>query len=115
MASAPPGVVAVPTTVAPACPNSSAMALPMPRLAPLTRAISFSSDILFSNGSEPHLDRQGCRQAGRVIYRQGLDRLVDTLVESGQDLAWPHLETMIDSLPTHGLHRFHPAHRAVQL
>ena len=39
MAAAPLSLVAVPTTVAPACANVSAIAAPMPRDAPVTNAI----------------------------------------------------------------------------
>ena len=46
--AAPASVVAVPTTVAPCAPSSSAIARPIPRVAPVTSATCFSSCITLS-------------------------------------------------------------------
>src|SRR6185312_6926886 len=63
-AAAPSALVEVPTTLAPAPASARAIALPIPREAPVTSATSFLSIRSSSYGCER------CGERGRVLHRQ---------------------------------------------
>src|SRR5690606_30429486 len=108
MASAPAPDVAVPTTVAPAAANSRAMARPMPRDAPVTRAI-----LPASTGSDMSASQsiQRLPQGRRIGDVERIDFAVDALDQTGQDLARAAFDDVGDAVSLHGLDGFHPADR----
>src|SRR5690606_18478442 len=108
MAWAPVSDVAVPTTVAPAAASSRAMARPMPREAPVTRAI-----LPASTGSDMSASQSFQRffQGRRISDVEGVDFAVDALDQSRQDLAGPAFDDVGDAVLLHGLYGLHPADR----
>src|SRR5574340_130098 len=111
IARAPVSLVAVLITVAPCLPSSSAMAWPMPRLAPVTSAICPSSVMPYSLRE----CSQGLLQCLTVIDRQGLLAGVDAFVQPCQHLAGGAFDVVGDALFAEFQHGFHPAHRRIQL
>src|SRR5512133_297684 len=112
MACAPLSLVAVPITVAPCLPSSSAMAWPMPREAPVTSAIcpcSVMSPLPLCECSQCGFERFA------IVNGQGLLVGVDALVESGQYLARRAFHVVGDTLFAECLHGLDPAHRRIQL
>src|SRR5665213_3889602 len=111
MAAAPAALVAVPTTRAPALPRASAMARPMPREAPVTRARSFSSMDSSSAAGERSL------HACRVLKREArkIRAPLDTTVERGQHLAGAAFNERLDMGCNDRAHGLGPMHRACQL
>src|SRR5690606_3643379 len=125
MAAAPDSEVAVPITAAPRLPSSSAMAWPIPRLAPVTTAIlpamlmflcSCCSDCVvrltcwWRSGA-----RQRFLQAVRVIDRGDLQFGIDTLVEAGEDLAGAEFNQARDAACAEAAYRLYPGYRIVDL
>src|SRR5690242_16210832 len=84
------------------------MALPMPRVAPVTSAMSWFSISSSCRG-------QGGLQRDGIVDRMGFHCLVYTSGEAHQHLAGTELELLLRSFPGELLHRLHPAHRAVEL
>src|SRR5574337_346050 len=136
IATAPPLLVAVPMTVAPIPANSSAIAAPMPRLAPVTRAISPCSGLFM--GRAPRDQGMRCREKGSVRRRRAcgtrsgpfgacglelgrgadracLDAFVDTLDQAAQHLARPALGSACSARRRQGLYALGPANRQIQL
>src|SRR3989338_5941552 len=95
MDCAPASLVAVPITVAPCLPSSSAMAWPMPRLAPVTSAICPSSVMLRSlcKCSQSQLQRFA------VVDGQSLLVGVNAFVQPGQHFARRAFDVVGDALP----------------
>src|SRR3981081_1446986 len=97
-AEAPAALVDVPTTVAPAPPNAIAIALPMPREAPVTRATCFSSMRNSPAGG-------GLRSGERSIHGRGIFQrhefeagpLLDAAIECREHLAGPTLDHLSDT------------------
>src|SRR5690606_10190068 len=113
IAAAPESEVAVPITVAPCAASSSAIAAPMPRLAPVTRAISPCNTFVIANSLLPV--RQGGFEIGGGTERARVDGLVDALGEAGQDLAGAALGHAGHAAGGQRLHAAGPLHRQVQL
>src|SRR5580658_1215792 len=109
---APSCVVAVPTTVAPARPSFKAIAAPMPREAPVTRATSDSS-IGFSRTASAG-SGNGCGQTVRVLQCIAGRGPLDAPVEPRQYLSRSALDEHRGA-GKQGAHRGRPAHRACQL
>src|SRR5574340_1274324 len=109
MACAPASLVAVPITVAPCLPSSSAMAWPMPRLAPVTSAICPCSvmSVSLCECSQSQLQRFA------VVDGQGLLVGVDALVQTGQHLARRAFGVVGDALLAEFQHGLDPAHRRI--
>src|SRR5574340_347749 len=111
IARAPVSLVAVPVTVAPCLPSSSAMAWPMPRLAPVTSAICPSSVMLRSlcEGGQSQLQRFA------VVDGQGLLVGVDAFIQACQHLARCAFGVVGDASFAEFQHGLDPAHRRIQL
>src|SRR3970040_824330 len=106
MACAPLSLVAVPITVAPCFPSSSAIAWPMPREAPVTCGIcpcSVMSPLPLCECSQYGFQRFA------IVDGQGLLVGVDAFVESGQYLARGAFHVVGDALFAEGLHGLDPA------
>src|SRR5690606_38234746 len=117
-ASAPAWLVAVPTTVAPCSASRSAIAAPMPRLAPVTSAISpFRGWVIAADSSGRSVLPSG--QGGVELFRRAerarLQRTVDALRQAGQDLARAALRDPDGTARGQRLHASRPLHREVQL
>src|SRR5690606_6015110 len=109
MPAAPDSEVAVPTTTAPRAASSWAMALPMPRAAPVTSA-TFPCNS-FSCMRSP-LKKVKCRLHGsRVGDGQADEILVDALGQAVQHLARTAFDDVGHTLRLHCLDGFHPTHR----
>src|SRR6185312_5223245 len=110
MASAPAALVAVPTTFAPWRASSSAMALPMPREAPVTRATWFCRFIgssSFLTGIWPVSAFDGGEHAlQRSLVDEGFahQRRVDTLGHADQGLARRTFDDLRHAVRGHLLH-----------
>src|SRR5574340_500797 len=111
IARAPVSLVAVPITVAPCLPSSSAMAWPMPRLAPVTSAICPCSVMSVSLCE----CSQSLFQRFAVVDGQGLLVGVDAFVEPRQHLARRAFGVVGDALFAELQHGLDPAHRRIQL
>src|SRR4051794_9934845 len=111
MLAAPSAVVPVPTTVAPSFASACAIALPIPRVAPVTSATCAESDPIAlpssstgSNGGERLFETRA------IVERKCRHALVDASRETGQDLAGPAFDDMCDAAPRKGFDGFAPAH-----
>src|ERR1700722_10151612 len=93
MRLAPASLVAVPTTRAPARARVSAMARPMPREAPVTRARSFSNMCSSGARSERGLDGGGIFERNTGKIRAALD----APIEPGQHFARPAFDKRRDA------------------
>src|SRR5439155_24031737 len=101
IAAAPSSVVAVPATLAPERASASAIALPMPRVAPVTSAICPSS--IFppvARACSAAVSRGGNRGSDRlaVVQRQRGQIGHNALAQAGQDLARPALDDVRHAL-----------------
>src|SRR5690606_1502961 len=108
MDSAPACEVAVPTTCAPRPASSRAMALPMPRVAPVTNAVLPLSSCCTCL---PLQSFQSCTQRLRVADRKPDQITINAFDQSGQHLSRSTLDHMGDPLGLHELYGFHPSHR----
>src|SRR6185437_15985719 len=140
MACAPASEVAVPITFAPCAASSSAIAAPMPRVAPVTSAISPCSNPLirylpkslwtrikadqsrFSASIRFHPCRKSllainerCPQLDGCAERARIDGFVDALAQAGQHLAGTAFEDLRGAVLHQRLHGVCPQHRHVQL
>src|SRR5690606_30713750 len=116
-ARAPSSVVAVPITTAPAAASVLAIAAPMPRDAPVTRA-TWSRSIPLSNHSligRLPVFPQSFLQYRRRVEAHGPDRRIDTPDETREYLAGTRLDDGRDSLRHEVAHGLGPAYRAVEL
>src|SRR5690606_14347415 len=127
-AAAPASLGAVPTTVAPCAANSSAMAAPIPRLAPVTSAISpFSTsdipvlrNLCVLDADSPvrksffPISQRGI-EVGGSADGAGVQRFVDALDQASQHLARAAFGEAGDAARRQGLHALGPAHRQVEL
>src|SRR5690606_32042907 len=118
IALAPASDVAVPMTMAPCAASSSAIAAPMPRLAPVTSAISPVRGKLLMCFLRrfvllPVLQRGV--EISRCTERACVDRLVDALDQSGQHLAGAALGDAGRARRCQCLYATGPLHRQVQL
>src|SRR5689334_22289110 len=116
MLAAPSAVVAVPTTVAPSCASAIAMALPIPRVAPVTSAICVESDPIVTARSSARPDRgERFFETGAIVDRERRHGFVDASRETGQHLARTAFDDVGDATRCKGLNRFAPAHGARRL
>src|SRR5690606_6459970 len=120
MACAPPSLVAVPFTVAPLAARRSAIAAPIPRLAPVTRATSPFSNVFMelprlcgTNRSRPGFTRR--IEVGRRAQGLHVDALVDPAHQSREHLARPAFRHAGDSFRLQLAYAIRPAHRQIQL
>src|SRR6202050_2424982 len=111
ISAAPASLVAVPTTRAPAFASASAMARPMPREAPVTRAKSFSSMGLSRSRGECRVARCGVPEREALQVRAALN----APVEPGQYLAWPAFNERLRMVCKQRAHGIRPAHRSRKL
>src|SRR5215471_16811196 len=109
--AAPSGLVAVPMTRACAAAKASAMALPMPREAPVMRATWFSSMGRGSRGAQRRFD-------GRWILDREETHIgpsLDAPIQRGQHLARTTLDYLCNTSPDERTQRIRPAHWARDL
>src|SRR5690606_327728 len=108
---APASLVAVPTTMAPWAASAWAMACPIPRLAPVTRA-TFPSRLISSSFGNTG-DSVG--KTLDTIQIMGGHTFGAALVQARQYLARTAFDHVSDTLDSDVFDAFDPTHRAVQL
>src|SRR3979411_1132537 len=116
--AAPSAVVAVPMTRAPSRARRSAMAAPMPRVAPVTKAISPFSirpPLVLAHRGRPRRER--IVQAQWILQRHHLEVavLVHSPVQARQYLARTAFHDLGRARRDHRAHRRRPIHRRIQL
>src|SRR5580698_4334220 len=114
--AAPSGVVEVPMTRAPAPARASAMALPIPREAPVTSATSLLSAVSFGIGY-PFNSRQRGFYRRQILERHEFQSgpLLDATVQPREYLARTALDELRDAGGRKRPYRVPPAHRTRQL
>src|SRR5690606_3259423 len=114
IAAAPPSEVAVPTTVAPSAASSSAIAAPIPRLAPVTSATSPCNTLSINCSFSLPVGQRGVEILGGA-EGAGVEGFVDALAQAGQDLARAALGDAGGAARGERLHAAGPLHRQVEL
>src|SRR5262252_3279322 len=98
-------------TRARAAPRASAMALPMPREAPVMSATWFSSMGRGSRGAQRRVDGRWILDREEIHIGPSLD----APIQRGQHLARTTLDYLCNALPDERTQRIRPAHRARDL
>src|ERR1700751_1648057 len=107
----PSSLVAVPMTRAPAAPSARAMALPIPREAPVTSAIWFSSIVSPRSDAERRVDGSRILQREEGQVRSPLD----AAVEAREHLSGTVFDDLRNPSTRKRTQRLCPAHRARDL
>ena len=116
MLAAPSVVVAVPITEAPSFASAIAIALPSPRVAPVTSASCAESGPVVVISSSTRSERsERFFDARAIVQRKGRNVLIDATGEPRQHLARTALDDVRDTARRERLDRFTPPHRIGRL
>src|SRR5437870_4748057 len=111
MDAAPSLVVAVPITEAPSFASAVAMALPSPRVAPVTSAICPERGPIVVISAPLRTERrERLVEAGAIVQCKGGNALVDAAGQSGQHLAGTAFDDVCDAASDERPHRVTPTH-----
>src|SRR5674476_391083 len=111
--AAPSSVVAVPITLSPRFASASAIAAPMPRDAPVTRATCPSNTTSLMRSPRKHVFY--IRQTGWIEQRHAIQFRINAFYQASKHLARAAFDDGRQATRLDGLHTLHPAHRPKSL